>query len=30
MGEYVCFATLSILRDAGRIAAAQAERRWDR
>jgi glyoxylate/hydroxypyruvate reductase A len=29
MGEYVCFAALSILRDARRIAAAQTERRWD-
>jgi glyoxylate/hydroxypyruvate reductase A len=29
MGEYVCFAVLSILRDAKRLAAAQAEQRWD-
>src|SRR5215471_10335642 len=29
MGEYVCFAALSILRDAKRLAAAQAARRWD-
>jgi glyoxylate/hydroxypyruvate reductase A len=29
MGEYVCFAALSILRDAKRLAAAQATRRWD-
>lgn len=29
MGEYVCFAALSILRDARRIAAAQTDRRWD-
>jgi glyoxylate/hydroxypyruvate reductase A len=29
MGEYVCFAALSILRDAKRIAAAQEARQWD-
>jgi glyoxylate/hydroxypyruvate reductase A len=29
MGEYVCLAALSILRDGNRLAAAQANRRWD-
>lgn len=29
VGEYVCLAALSILRDAKRIAAAQADARWD-
>jgi glyoxylate/hydroxypyruvate reductase len=29
MGEYVCLAALSILRDGNRLAAAQAARRWD-
>jgi glyoxylate/hydroxypyruvate reductase A len=29
MGEYVCFAALSVLRDARRLAAAQAACRWD-
>jgi glyoxylate/hydroxypyruvate reductase A len=29
VGEYVCLAALSILRDAKRLAAAQAARRWD-
>lgn len=29
MGEYVCLAALSLLRDAPRIARSQAERRWD-
>lgn len=29
MGEYVCWAVLSLLKDARRIAMAQAERRWD-
>src|SRR6185369_12284724 len=29
MGEYVCLAALSILRDGNRLAAAQADRRWD-
>ncbi|CAN5666847.1 glyoxylate/hydroxypyruvate reductase A [soil metagenome] len=29
MGEYVCLAALSILRDGHRLAAAQAARRWD-
>lgn len=29
MGEYVCLAALSILRDYQRIISAQAERRWD-
>src|ERR1044072_9509851 len=29
MGEYVCLAALSILRDGNRLAAAQAARQWD-
>jgi glyoxylate/hydroxypyruvate reductase A len=29
LGEYVCLAALSILRDFPRMIAAQAERRWD-
>ncbi|HMK82019.1 MAG TPA: glyoxylate/hydroxypyruvate reductase A [Xanthobacteraceae bacterium] len=29
VGEYVCLAALSILRDTKRLAAAQAARRWD-
>ena len=29
MGEYVCLAALSILRDGNRLADAQAARRWD-
>jgi glyoxylate/hydroxypyruvate reductase A len=29
MGEYVCLAALSILRDGNRLAAAQAAQRWD-
>jgi glyoxylate/hydroxypyruvate reductase A len=29
VGEYVCLAALSILRDAKRLAAAHAEARWD-
>ena len=29
MGEYVCLAALSILRDGHRLSAAQANRRWD-
>jgi glyoxylate/hydroxypyruvate reductase A len=29
VGEYVCLAALSILRDTKRLAAAQAEARWD-
>jgi glyoxylate/hydroxypyruvate reductase A len=29
VGEYVCLAALSILRDHRRMIAAQAERRWD-
>jgi glyoxylate/hydroxypyruvate reductase A len=29
VGEYVCLAALSILRDAKRLAAAQADSRWD-
>ncbi len=29
MGEFVCLAALSLLRDFRRIALAQAERRWD-
>ncbi len=29
MGEYVCLAALSILRDGNWLAAAQANRRWD-
>ncbi len=29
LGEYICLAALSILRDQQRMLAAQAERRWD-
>ncbi|WP_043363520.1 glyoxylate/hydroxypyruvate reductase A [Belnapia sp. F-4-1] len=29
MGEYVCWAALSLLREGRRMAIAQAERRWD-
>jgi glyoxylate/hydroxypyruvate reductase len=29
VGEYVCLAALSILRDSKRLAAAQADARWD-
>ena len=29
MGEYACWAALSLLRDIRRLAIAQAERRWD-
>ena len=29
MGEFVCWAALSLLKDARRMAIAQAERRWD-
>jgi glyoxylate/hydroxypyruvate reductase A len=29
MGEFVCWAALSLLRGGRRLAAAQAERRWD-
>ena len=29
MGEYVCLAALSILRDGNRLTAAQTARRWD-
>jgi glyoxylate/hydroxypyruvate reductase A len=29
VGEYICLASLSILRDAKRLAAAQADARWD-
>jgi glyoxylate/hydroxypyruvate reductase A len=29
MGEYVCWAALSLLRDTRRLAIAQAEQRWD-
>lgn len=29
MGEYVCFAALSLLHDVKRIVQAQSERRWD-